>query len=67
MSHIGALSVPKRYITTHSATGKSIFSLVVYSEVVLFGESAADSTKKAAGPAMSPTASYSSSIAYTTT
>ena len=67
MSHIGALSVPKRHITAHSPTGKSIFSLAVPSEIMQFGQSAVDPTKKAASPAMSPTTSSSSSIAYTTT
>lgn len=66
MSHIGALSVPKRYITAHDAAGKSIFSAGVPEDIVHFGESTEDPSKKAAGEAMSPTASASSSIAYTT-
>jgi mannose-6-phosphate isomerase-like protein (cupin superfamily) len=66
MSHVGALSTPKRYITAHGANGESIFHTGVSEPVVMYGESIKNASKKAAGAEMSPTASSSSCIAYTT-
>lgn len=66
MSHIGALNTPRRYITAHDTAGKSVFDTSVPEAVAMFGESIDDSSKKAAGSDISPTASSSSCISYTT-
>lgn len=64
MSHKGALSKLNRYITAHHPTGKSVFTTSVPESVVQYGAAVEDPTQ--IGSSISPTATSSCSIAYTT-
>jgi len=65
MSHKGALSTPKRYITGHDAAGKSTFSTAVPETVSQVGPSSDDPKTKASGSDISSTAPATSSVPYT--
>lgn len=65
MSHTGALSTPKRYITGHDASGKSIFTTAVPEAVSQVGISRNSKDNKASGDAISDSAPATTSIPYT--